>query len=55
MTDTNLIIQYSVVGAILVTAVIWVIYKAIKNRKNKGKSNPCCGCSLSKSCGKKSL
>lgn len=47
---TNLIIQYSLVGIILLAAVIWVIWKLAAIRKNGGKS--CCGCSLSRNCGK---
>ena len=50
---TNLIIQYTLVGIILLAATVWIIWKLIKMKKNGAKS--CCGCSLSESCGKKSL
>lgn len=48
----DMIIQYSIVGLILLAACVWIIYKVAKNRK-KGDSNSCCGCALSDSCSKK--
>lgn len=50
---TNLLIQYILVGAILLATTVWIIWKLIKIKKNGPKS--CCGCSLSESCGKKAL
>lgn len=47
---TNLIIQYVVVGVILAGAVVWVVWKAIQRRKDKG-GGACCGCALSDHCG----
>lgn len=48
---TNLIIQYSIVGAILAGAVVWVIVKAIQAHKNRGKFyGGCCGCALKEKC-----
>lgn len=47
---TGLIIQYTIVGAILVAAVVWVIYKAF-TRKGRAKGGSCCGCALSEHCG----
>ena len=48
---SDLIIQYSVVGLVLLAACGWIIYKLFK--KNKEKSNSCCGCSIADSCSKK--
>lgn len=51
--STNLIIQYILVGLIMLGAVAWMIWKLISARKYGAKS--CCGCSLSNACGKKEL
>lgn len=48
---TNLLIQYILVGAILLAISVWIVWKLIKLKKQGPKS--CCGCSLSESCGKK--
>ena len=48
--DNNLVIQYSIVGIILLLACVWIVWKIIRN--NKKKNNSCCGCALSDSCKK---
>ena len=48
--DYNLLIQYSIVGVILLGICVWIIWKISK--KNKKNSNPCCGCGLAESCNK---
>lgn len=50
---TNLIIQYTIVGVILLAILTWLIVKLTKLRKNE--NDGCCGCSLSEVCGKKNL
>ena len=47
----GLIIQYSIVGVILLVACIWIVWKSV--RKKRKSSSSCCGCSLSDSCNKK--
>lgn len=55
MSDsTNLILQYIVVGAILVAVAVWIIWKLIRLKKH-GKPDACCGCGLYESCNKKNL
>lgn len=44
--DSNLIVQYSLVGLCLLGAIAWIIYKASK----KGRRGGCCGCSMSDAC-----
>ncbi len=44
--DRNLIIQYTLVGVILLVAIIWIVIKVLFS-KNK---NKCCGCGLSDKC-----
>lgn len=46
--DTNIIIQYTIVGVIILAAVIWIAMKAFK--KNRNKNSSCCGCALSDNC-----
>lgn len=53
-TTTDYIIQYSIVGLILLGVCIWIIVSIFKKNK-KGKSGTCCGCSLAESCGKKDI
>lgn len=50
---TDFIIQYSIVGLILLTACIWIAWKIFKKKKNK--SSACCGCAISESCVKKDI
>ena len=47
--SANMIIQYSLVGIVLLGACVWILIKIFKKNKNKG---PCCGCSLSDTCNK---
>lgn len=46
--DKNLIIQYTVVGIIILCALIWIIVRML-TKKDKG---ACSGCSLSANCNK---
>ena len=48
----DLIIQYSIVGLILLAACGWIIWKLFRKQK-KGSVSSCCGCSLSDTCNKK--
>lgn len=50
---TSLIIQYSIVGIVLLAICIWIFWKIFK--KNKNTNNSCCGCALSEGCSKKDL
>lgn len=50
--STDLIIQYSVVGFVLLAALGWIVYK-IKAKKRPAEGNSCCGCALSDNCKKK--
>ena len=43
----NLIIQYTIVAAIIAAACIWMLVRILGKKKNSG---GCCGCSLSDSC-----
>lgn len=47
---TDLIIQYSIVGAILLGVCVWMFLKIF--RKNKKVTNSCCGCAIAGSCQK---
>lgn len=51
--STGLIIQYIIVGIILLSVVIWIIWKW--TTKRPGNSGACCGCSLQQTCGKKAI
>lgn len=56
--DTNLLIQYIVVGGILIAASVWVIVRLIKARrqmKERGGSGSCSCCELSSSCKKSTV
>ena len=52
--DSNLIIQYSIVGVILLAACVWIAVKVFRRQKNKSQGS-CCGCSLSDACKKKDI
>ena len=59
MTDTkdftvDMILQYTIVGLILLAAFTWMIWKLLR-KKNSGKSTNCCGCAISDTCKKKDL
>lgn len=43
----NEIIQYTLVGIIILGAIVWIIVKSIRNRKSGA---TCCGCALADSC-----
>lgn len=47
----DMIIQYSIVGLILLVACGWIIWKLFKKRKDKP-SGSCCGCAIADSCKK---
>ena len=49
--DTNLAIQYTVVGILVAIACVWIIIKAVKT--SKGESTGCAGCALAEKCNKK--
>ena len=51
--DANAIIQYSLVGLVLLAACIWIGVKTFK--KNKSLSGGCCGCKLQDECGKNKI
>lgn len=51
--NSNLIIQYSIVGGILLAAFGWLLWKTLK--KQKTRNNSCCGCALYDNCNKKLL
>lgn len=48
--ETNTLIQYTIVGAIIALAILWVLWKVL--RKNKNGSSACSGCALSDACTK---
>lgn len=52
-SQSQLMIQYIIVGIIILGALTWVVIRLIKKARNK--DNPCCGCSLGETCGKKEL
>lgn len=47
--DNNMIIQYTIVGIIILIALIWLAVKVIRKSKGKDKG-ACCGCALSEKC-----
>lgn len=49
---TDMIIQYSVVGAVLLAACGWILWKLLRKKPNKN-SGSCCGCALADNCDKK--
>ncbi len=52
--STNLIIQYTFVGLILLAVAVALAWKFLK-LKNMGAPKGGCGCALSESCGKKQI
>lgn len=47
--SADMIIQYSIVGLILLAACLWIVWKLVrKHKSNQG----CCGCAISDSCKK---
>lgn len=51
--DLNLIIQYVVVGVILLAALIYVFFSLLRRKKRKD-CGGCFGCGLADECGKPS-
>lgn len=51
--DKNYVIQLSVVGIIVLLAIIWIIIRVIK--KNPAKESGCGGCALVENCKKTEL
>lgn len=49
----NLVIQYSIVGIILLMACCWIAWKVFHKQKNS--SCHCSGCSLADSCSKNEI
>lgn len=50
--SVNNIIQYALVGLILIAIIIWIVWKLIKLRKKGDTLNSCCGCAFTDSCRK---
>lgn len=48
---TEIVIQYSIVGLILLVALGWILWKMLRNNK-KGALGSCCGCAMADSCKK---
>lgn len=48
---TDMIIQYSIVGLILLAALGWILWKMFRKNK-KSESGSCCGCSIADTCKK---
>ncbi|MCH5242135.1 MAG: FeoB-associated Cys-rich membrane protein [Muribaculaceae bacterium] len=48
--STELIIQYSIVGLILLLVCCWILWKIF--RKEKKSSGGCCGCAIADTCKK---
>ncbi len=46
-------VQYIIVAAILVGAIVWIIVGIVR-RKKKKVSSPCCGCSIADTCSRAS-
>ena len=44
--NSNLIIQYILVTIVIISAIIWILYRLL-SRKGK---NKCCGCAFKDSC-----
>lgn len=51
--SANEIVQYSIVGVILLVVCLWLIMKV--TRKNNKNSGGCCGCAIAEKCKKKDL
>lgn len=51
--SADFIIQYSIVGLIILVACGWAFFKMYKRQKKN--SGPCCGCSIADSCAKKNI
>lgn len=49
---TDMIIQYSIVGVILLAVCAWIIWKLFRKR-SKEESGSCCGCGLAETCKRK--
>lgn len=49
--DRNLVIQYTIVGIILLAVAVWLTVKFIRKGKRRG-SGACAGCALSAHCSK---
>ena len=43
-------VQYTIVGVIILAAIVWAIVKITRISKNKGSA--CCGCGLADTCNK---
>ena len=47
----DMIIQYTIVGLILLGSIIWIIRRSLK-KNNNPKGGACCGCALAEKCSK---
>lgn len=50
-TDSNLLLQYIILGVIMLGVIAWIIRKITK--KSKSANSSCCGCALSEKCSDK--
>lgn len=51
LTDTNLTLQYTLVGICILGAIIWIMWKFFRKEKKTG----CQGCSLAENCSRSDL
>ena len=51
--SNDMIIQYSIVGFIILAAFAWMVWKLVRINKKNGVEGSCCGCSLADTCKKK--
>lgn len=49
----NLTLQYSIVGVIVIAAIIWIVASIVKMREKK--NSGCYGCSMHDICSKKQI
>lgn len=52
---TNIIIQYSIVGLILLAVCAWMVWKIVRLSRKDTPGSSCCGCGLADSCKKKQI
>ena len=49
--STDLVIQYSIIGLILLAALGWILWKILRKDRNKDLGS-CCGCTIADTCKK---
>lgn len=52
--NTNLIIQYTLVGIVLLGVTVWAVWKIINIRK-EGTQSACSCCAINRNCAKKGV